>query len=314
MDESAFRAGLSAKVDISVNMDRVFGSDALDFMLFFSSMVSFIKSAGQSNYSAGCTFQDSFAHMLQQRPYAVKTMNWGYWGSVGVAADEAHRKNMARFGLGSIEPHEGMAGLQALMSSDVRQVAFVKTLNRQSAVARPAAVDAAGQTISDHIRQVILTTLCDELLLDAAVVRNDAPLPDYGVDSIVGVNLVRRIGEALQIPLEPSSLFEYHTVNQLTAHIAANWPDQIAAQVIPQTSQAAIEVPESIGADGNVRVELRGLSVDIDEPLVDAQEAMELLRRQEAAVVATEASGEQLLEELLWQEASLDDSYEKVTF
>src|SRR5580693_9424196 len=44
MEEAGFRAGLSAKVDISVNMDRVFGKQELDFMLFFSSMVSFIKS------------------------------------------------------------------------------------------------------------------------------------------------------------------------------------------------------------------------------------------------------------------------------
>jgi len=78
MDESGFRAGFSAKVDISVNMDRVFGSQELDFMLFFSSIVSFFKSPGQSNYSAGCTFKDSFAHQLQQqRAYPVTVMNWG---------------------------------------------------------------------------------------------------------------------------------------------------------------------------------------------------------------------------------------------
>ena len=119
MDESEFRAGLSAKVDISVNLDRVFGNEELDFMLFFSSIVSFVKPAGQSNYSAGCTFKDSFAHMLQrQRPYPVKIMNWGYWGGVGVAADESHRQNMVRIGLGSIEPQEGMASLEALMNSE----------------------------------------------------------------------------------------------------------------------------------------------------------------------------------------------------
>ena len=33
MDESGFRAGLSAKVDVSVNLDRVFGNEELDFML-----------------------------------------------------------------------------------------------------------------------------------------------------------------------------------------------------------------------------------------------------------------------------------------
>ncbi|HXH38620.1 MAG TPA: SDR family NAD(P)-dependent oxidoreductase [Thermoanaerobaculia bacterium] len=133
MDESAFRASLSAKVDVSVNIDRVFGKDELDFMLFFSSIISVVKSPGQSNYAAGCTFKDSFAHTLQQqRPYAVKIMNWGYWGNVGVVADETYNRIMRQMGIGSIEPHEGMASLQTLIGSGLRQMALIKTLNSQA--------------------------------------------------------------------------------------------------------------------------------------------------------------------------------------
>ncbi|MBZ5509053.1 MAG: SDR family NAD(P)-dependent oxidoreductase, partial [Acidobacteriia bacterium] len=133
MDEAGFRASLSAKVDTSVNMDRVFGNQELDFMLFFSSIVSFVKSPGQSNYSAGCTFKDSFAQKLQQeRAYPVKIMNWGYWGSVGIVADESHNELMRRMGIGSIEAHEGMASLQALVNSEVSQMALIKTLNSEA--------------------------------------------------------------------------------------------------------------------------------------------------------------------------------------
>ncbi|HKD15247.1 MAG TPA: SDR family NAD(P)-dependent oxidoreductase [Candidatus Angelobacter sp.] len=133
MEEAGFRASLSAKVDTSVNIDRVFGNQELDFMLFFSSIVSFVKSPGQSNYSAGCTFKDSFAQRLQQEhAYPVKIMNWGYWGNVGVVADESHNELMRRMGIGSIEAHEGMAMLQALVNSEVRQMALIKTLNREA--------------------------------------------------------------------------------------------------------------------------------------------------------------------------------------
>ncbi len=143
MEESVFRDSLSAKVDVSVNMDRVFGALDLDFMLFFSSIVSFIKSGGQSNYAAGCTFKDSFAHELQQRrAYPVKVMNWGYWGRVGVVADESHNRAMAQIGIGSIEADEGMASLQVLAGSAMRQMALVKTLRS------PA---AAGLTLSETV-------------------------------------------------------------------------------------------------------------------------------------------------------------------
>jgi hypothetical protein len=132
MEEPAFRSSLSAKIDVSVNMDRVFGNDPLDFMLFFSSIISMMKTPGQSNYAAGCTFKDSFAHSLQmERPYPVKIMNWGYWGSVGVVADESHNRIMRQIGFGSIEPHEGMAALETLIGSSLHQLALVKTLNDQ---------------------------------------------------------------------------------------------------------------------------------------------------------------------------------------
>src|ERR1051326_9156615 len=129
MEEEDFRASLSAKVDVSVNMDRVFGGRQLNFMLFFSSIIAFVKSAGQANYVAGSTFKDSFAQQLQQeREYAVKIMNWGYWGSVGVVAEESYSRAMRQQGVGSIEPEEGMASLERLMESELEQMGVVKTI------------------------------------------------------------------------------------------------------------------------------------------------------------------------------------------
>jgi acyl transferase domain-containing protein/SAM-dependent methyltransferase len=275
LEEATFRASLAAKVDVTVNLDRIFGTGDLDFMLFFSSIVSFVRAAGQSSYSAGCVFKDSFAQLLrQQRPYPVKVMNWGYWGSVGVAANESHRQNMARIGLGSIEAEEGMAALEALMSSDVPQVALIKTISKATSVVgeTPSRIRAAAGrsdgTVDGYVRRIIIETLCEELRVEATVIRNDVPLSDYGVDSIVGVNLVRGISEALQIALEPSALFDYRTVDQLTGYILENWQQQIAAS-IPQ------------------------------EPV---------------ASTAPEVSGDQLLDEIAWQDAPLADSYEVLTF
>jgi polyketide synthase PksN len=131
MDEAMFRAGLSAKIDVSVNMERVFGSLALDFMLFFSSIQSFGRAAGQSNYAAGCMFKDSFAQMLRHR-FAVKIMNWGYWGSVGIVKDISFNQSMERIGFGSIEPDEGMESLQNLVNSRLNQVALLKVVQPQA--------------------------------------------------------------------------------------------------------------------------------------------------------------------------------------
>jgi NAD(P)-dependent dehydrogenase (short-subunit alcohol dehydrogenase family) len=132
MDEERFRAGLAPKVEVSVRLAQVFATEPLDFVLFFSSTQSLSKAAGQSNYAAGCTFKDAFAGALAQHwSCAVKVMNWGYWGSVGVVASATYRARMAQQGFGSIEPAEGMRALEMLLGVPLRQLAMIKTIGPQ---------------------------------------------------------------------------------------------------------------------------------------------------------------------------------------
>ncbi|WP_342496859.1 type I polyketide synthase [Bacillus sp. FSL R5-0593] len=128
MEEEQFRASLSAKTDVSLQIARVAEGEPLDFLLFFSSMMSFQKAPGQSNYAAGCTFKDAFAKRISQKaPYAVKVVNWGFWGSVGVVASEQYRKRMERDGIASIEAPEAMKTLETLLSGPLDQLALIKT-------------------------------------------------------------------------------------------------------------------------------------------------------------------------------------------
>lgn len=306
MDEESFRAGLTAKVDVSVQIDRVFGGDALDFMLFFSSIISFFRSPGQSNYAAGCAFKDSFAQRLQQeRAYPVKIMNWGYWGTVGVAADPSHHKIMARLGMGLITPDEGMAALQGFMRSDVEQMTLIKTLNAEApvgaslteaitrhlsrqisaaapaspaveikntapAVTRDSARDAgfsAQRTVqmgSSQIQQVIVTQLSRALRLDAGMIRGDAPLADYGLDSIIGVNFVRTLNEVLLIELDPTKLFEYSTVDQLTQYITTLSPGMTESQP-SATTPVEVRTPSGDASPNRIPVSGARRFLRVDE-------------------------------------------------
>lgn len=152
MDEATFRSSLAAKVDVSVNMDAVFGGLDLDFMLFFSSLISFTKAPGQSNYSAGCTFKDSFAHSLaRRRRYPIKIMNWGFWGNVGIVAAEFYNRRMHQLGFGSIEAQEAMDALSTLVASDVNQLALVKAIDVRAveSISRPETVSYASTGATD---------------------------------------------------------------------------------------------------------------------------------------------------------------------
>ncbi|KAF3469296.1 SDR family NAD(P)-dependent oxidoreductase [Streptomyces sp. Tu 3180] len=127
MDEQRFRAAVTAKVDVSVRLAQVFRGEPLDFLLFFSSMNSFLKASGQCNYVAGSVFEDAYAHRLAgELDIPVKTMNWGYWGTVGVVAAPEYRERMHRVGAGSIEPADGMAALDVLLSGTFDQLGMIK--------------------------------------------------------------------------------------------------------------------------------------------------------------------------------------------
>lgn len=133
MDETVFRQSLAAKVDVSVAIERAFAGQDLDFVLFFSSVASFHRDAGQSNYCAGCTFKDSFAQAMRARhPYPVKIVNWGYWGSVGIVTDQFFRKRMESRGIGSIEPEEAMRALEAFVASDMDQLVMIKVIAQRA--------------------------------------------------------------------------------------------------------------------------------------------------------------------------------------
>ena len=129
MDEARFRNILSAKIDISVRIAQVFYKEALDFVLFFSSISSFLKAGGFSGYASGSTFEDAFAIRLSKTwPCAVKVMNWGYWKvGTGVKIPEASKIRLVQSGVEPIEPHEGMAALEQLLTGPMNQLALMKS-------------------------------------------------------------------------------------------------------------------------------------------------------------------------------------------
>ena len=134
VEEERFREVLKVKVDASVRIAQVFAGEPLDFVLFFSGMISFSKEAGKAGYSAGCAFKDAYAHQLgQSRRYATKVMNWGWWGEIGAAGvvPKAYRYRVLLAGIGVIEAGEAMEALESLLAGPFDQLGLIKTMKSQ---------------------------------------------------------------------------------------------------------------------------------------------------------------------------------------
>ncbi|MDK8189824.1 SDR family NAD(P)-dependent oxidoreductase [Paenibacillus sp. UMB7766-LJ446] len=167
-----FRDVMSAKLNAGVNMINMFGQDSLDFMLFFSSMSSFTKPAGQAGYAAGCAFVDGMAAIAQSWNFPVKVMNWGYWGETGIAGQvpAAFKQRLNQSGIGTIHPEDAMQALELLMAGGRDQLAFIQT-NKPGAVDGVSsdlvlvAAPAARQIRSSHLmsripdRQLIVESI-----------------------------------------------------------------------------------------------------------------------------------------------------------
>ena len=129
MDEKLLKEVLDPKVLGSINLLQIISERniSLDFLLFFSSIQSFIFNPGQANYTASCVFKDAIAHMLNNiYLYNTVTINWGYWGSIGVVANDKYKKRMSALGVGSIEEDEGIEIIEHALSKNLKQVAVIK--------------------------------------------------------------------------------------------------------------------------------------------------------------------------------------------
>ncbi|PHM67147.1 SDR family NAD(P)-dependent oxidoreductase [Xenorhabdus sp. KJ12.1] len=128
-EETLFRV-LRPKLHGCYNLVSALKGRALDFCLFFSSIQSWIANPGQANYTAACVAKDAFADLMHNAlAINSKVINWGYWGSIGVVANDHYRERMRKLKIGSIEADEGLAIIERFLASPLRQITVIKAEN-----------------------------------------------------------------------------------------------------------------------------------------------------------------------------------------
>jgi NADP-dependent 3-hydroxy acid dehydrogenase YdfG len=245
MSQNSLNQVLQAKVDTSVNMAHVFSEELLDFVLFFSSVNSFYKAPGQSNYVAGCCFTDVLSDILRQRMSCkIKVVNWGYWGTIGAVAELRYQKGMEKMGFASIDPDLAMSFLDRFMQSDNSVGCYVSVANDSVNLGLPIIDDSvdqlqdespdSGNMLSDiptlikgdkHevvslLRSYILRNAASALYLEASELDSqatpfeDVVLSNYGLDSLLSSNLRYQILKDTEVDL-PVQMFIGDKISQI---------------------------------------------------------------------------------------------------
>ena len=223
----------------------------LDCFVMFSSVSSIFGNPAQGNYGAANAFLDSLAHHRRALGLPALTINWGVLGGEGyVARNKRVAEFLARQGTTELSPREVMTLLESFLEcrrhagdGDPRrlgQMAAVFPRHAGKSVAgthfcggrrpgdrrcnqRLAPQDRIGQLRKNWraiIRQAVRDAVGSVLRVKPEALRDDQPLTDFGLDSLMGVEIENSIEGSLGVALPPASLMRARTIGQIVALIA----------------------------------------------------------------------------------------------
>jgi acyl transferase domain-containing protein/acyl carrier protein len=222
----------------------------LDFFVSFSSVASVLGSQSLAHYAAANHFLDALAQHRQALGLPGLSINWGPWAEGGLTSLE-DQAALARMGMVALKPEHALDTLEYLLSSDVPQamVALIDWdtfLPIYEARARRPMVEAVAPQMPDTQIEAVtgkpdLVQQLEHALLDTRqhvleahlqreVVRVLALEPDswidpqqgffdMGMDSLMAVDLKRRLEQSLRISLPRTAAFDYPTIEALAAYL-----------------------------------------------------------------------------------------------
>ncbi|MBT2744870.1 MULTISPECIES: SDR family NAD(P)-dependent oxidoreductase [unclassified Lysobacter] len=272
---TTFASVLAPKVAGLANLDLATRELPLDFILLCSSFAACWGIVGQVDYAAANAFMDEFAaHRNRlaargERHGRTLSVNWPLWQDGGMSMDAATRERLL--------DHTGMRPLStvAAMRAMYRGLALscarvlvmegrlpaMRTLLEATNSATDSATDSAARIASetardsataqvvdatpvgmdDTLRERALDYLCQQfsqvLKIPAARLRPQAPLEQYGIDSILAMKLVTHL-ETIFGRLPKTLAFEYQTIAQLNDYFCSAHADRLISLLSPRAVPA----------------------------------------------------------------------------
>jgi phthiocerol/phenolphthiocerol synthesis type-I polyketide synthase C len=239
---------LAPKVDGARNLDRLTRNDPVDLFLLYSSATTIMGAPGQGSYVAANMGLEAIARQRKAEGLPALAIAWGPIGDVGYLArhDAANDALMRRLGTTPIPATEALDALPLLMASGQAVVAFAPV--RWDAAHQylpilktPTFEDVASGgneggsvDLRDRIHEMspaeakefITGLLIEEAarVMSFAPDRIDAqrPLSEFGMDSLMAVELRLALETRLGIDVPLVSLSDTTTLSTIAARIVKN--------------------------------------------------------------------------------------------
>ena len=240
------RAVLAPKVLGTENLDRATAAVALDFLVLFSSVSAVYGNPGQADYTAANAFMDGFAGLRNQwlgagqRQGVTLSINWPLWQQGGMRLESAHQQTLQRLtGMCPMRTATGVRGLYRSLGARHDQVLVVEgdlEQMRAALLAGPAvrtqsatpvvAVERGG--LLERAQEFLRRQFSVVLQLAPHRIDPQAPLEQYGIDSIVAMELTTQL-ELTFGSLPKTLFFEYQTLAQLTDYFLRDYSARLSS-------------------------------------------------------------------------------------
>lgn len=224
----------------------------LEFFVMFSSVATIFPQPGHGSYAAANSFLDSFAAYRRGLGLAASSINWTGWVGLGLARNTGTSRTIdacAAEGLGSFDYEEAVAALwQALWADPIHATAVrideqmvaaqdtIPTLLREivgdgahvggavaGAAEHPLLVELAGAASYSErmsLLEALLRTETSRVLkLAPEKIGANQAFGQMGIDSLMALELIRRVNAALGLALPATAVFNYPTLTVLSGQI-----------------------------------------------------------------------------------------------
>jgi acyl transferase domain-containing protein/NADPH:quinone reductase-like Zn-dependent oxidoreductase/SAM-dependent methyltransferase/aryl carrier-like protein len=310
MTEEQMRAVWGPKVIGALNLHALTAGRPLDHFVLFSSMSSILGAGGQANYASANTFLDSLAFHRQSRSLPAISVSWGYLAEVGFVA--RHRGIGERFeamGVRSFKPAEALRLLSRFLREAPANVSVMRVdwerfgnfmgvsyvAPRFADLARELSIGAASspKQSASAMRKALLAAPPSErreriiALLREQVTRilgtseekldPDRPLTDFGLDSLMAVELRNWIEGDLRLSLSSVEILRGPSLSQLADLLADGFARLEAGSGPPSQHQEAPGVDEDVPLTAEGSEDAERAVAEVDE--MTDQEVLALLER-----------------------------------
>jgi acyl transferase domain-containing protein/acyl carrier protein len=279
-----------------------------DWQVLFSSLASIWPVPGHANYAAANAFLDGLSQYASGNGRHVLSVSWGLWDNIGFARTAGGQEAQRRFGeqgVGGFSADDGLQALETLLASqaahavvlnaDRDQLArghsqrpvqpLLRNISQQSDLSL-SRLEATGsdqlaftvryrQTHPDQrtalMRRCVGRHLAEVLKLGDVELEPDRPLGEYGLNSIMGLELRHRLERELSLRLSATIIWNYPTLASLAAHLQTRLDPIEASENKPADRAASKEAPAT--SIGDVDARLRQMEELSDEAALKALRA-----------------------------------------